>query len=56
MQVRLSEQDGVTRMELHLTFDSRERMEQLQHLGAFEVFPQSVGQMDAVLAAAARPS
>ena len=56
MQVRLTEQDGVTRMELRLIFDSRERMEQLQHLGAFEVFPQSVGQMDAVLAAAAGPT
>jgi uncharacterized protein YndB with AHSA1/START domain len=50
-QVRLSEQAGRTRMELHFSFDSRERMEQLERWGAFEIFQQSVGQMDAVLAA-----
>jgi hypothetical protein len=38
-------------MELRFAFDSRERMEQLERLGAFAVFPQSVGQMDALLAA-----
>ena len=50
-QVRLTEQDGGTRMELRFVFDSREHMEQLERWGAFEVFPQSVGQMDALLAA-----
>jgi uncharacterized protein YndB with AHSA1/START domain len=50
-QVRLTEQDGRTRMELRFVFDSRQRMEQLERWGAFEVFPQSVGQMDALLAA-----
>jgi uncharacterized protein YndB with AHSA1/START domain len=50
VQVRLSEHAGGTRMELRFDFDSRERMEQLEHLGAFEVYPQSVGQMDALLA------
>ena len=49
VQVRLTEQDGGTRMELRFIFDSNEYMEQLERWGAFEVFPQSVGQMDAVL-------
>jgi uncharacterized protein YndB with AHSA1/START domain len=51
VRMRLTEHDGGTRMELRFAFDSREHMEQLERLGAFEVFPQSVGQMDAVLAA-----
>jgi uncharacterized protein YndB with AHSA1/START domain len=51
VQVRLIEQDGGTRMELRFIFESNEYMEQLERWGAFEVFPQSVGQMDAVLAA-----
>jgi uncharacterized protein YndB with AHSA1/START domain len=50
VQVRLTEQGDGTRMELRFIFDSGERMEQLERLGAFDVFPQSVGQMDAVLA------
>jgi uncharacterized protein YndB with AHSA1/START domain len=49
VRVRLTERDGGTRMELRFVFDSCERMQQLERLGAFEVFPQSVGQMDAVL-------
>jgi hypothetical protein len=36
-------------MELRFVFESREHMEQLERWGAFEVFPQSVGQIDAVL-------
>jgi uncharacterized protein YndB with AHSA1/START domain len=52
VQMRLAEQDGRTRMELRFVFASPEHMEQLERWGAFEVFPQSVGQMDAVLAAA----
>jgi uncharacterized protein YndB with AHSA1/START domain len=51
VQVRLTEDAGGTRMELRFTFDSSEHMEQLQRWGAFEVFPQSVAQMDALLAA-----
>ena len=51
VRVRLTEQDGGTRMELHFIFESSEHMEQLERGGAFEVFPQSVGQMDAILAA-----
>jgi uncharacterized protein YndB with AHSA1/START domain len=49
VQVRLSERHGATRMELRFRFESRERMEQLERWRAFEVFPQSVAQMDAVL-------
>ena len=36
-------------MELRFTFDSAEHMERLERGGAFDVFPRSVGQMDAVL-------
>jgi uncharacterized protein YndB with AHSA1/START domain len=50
VQVRLAEQGDGTRMELRFTFDSKERMEQLERGGAFEIFPQSVAQMDDVLA------
>ncbi len=50
VQMRLTEHDGGTRMELRFVFDSSEQMEQLERWGAFEVFPQSVGQMDALLA------
>jgi len=51
VRMRLTEQDGGTRMELRFVFDSVEYMERLERWGAFEVFPQSVRQMDAVLAA-----
>jgi uncharacterized protein YndB with AHSA1/START domain len=51
VQVRLTEQGGGTRMELRFTFESSRHMEQLERWGAFDVFPQSVGQMDALLAA-----
>ena len=51
VRVRLTEQDGRTRMVLRFRFDSGEYMEQLERWGAFELFPQSVGQMDALLAA-----
>jgi uncharacterized protein YndB with AHSA1/START domain len=50
VQVRLTEHDRGTRMELRFVFASSEHMEQLERWGAFEVFPQSVGQMDALLA------
>jgi uncharacterized protein YndB with AHSA1/START domain len=51
VQVRLTEQDRGTRMELRFVFASREHMQRLERQGAFEVFPQSVAQMDDVLAA-----
>ncbi len=47
----LVERDGGTRMELRFAFASREHMERIARLGAFEVFPLSVGQMDALLTA-----
>jgi uncharacterized protein YndB with AHSA1/START domain len=50
VQVRLTEHDGGTRMEVRSVFDSREQMEQLVRMGAAEVFVQAVGQMDALLA------
>ena len=57
VQMRLTEHDGGgTRMELRFVFESTEHMEQLQRWGAFDVFPQSVGQMDSVLAAGTSPS
>ena len=49
VRMRLAEHDGGTRMELRFIFESREHMKRLERLGAFEVFPQSVGQMDALL-------
>lgn len=52
--VRLTEHDGATRMELRFRFASGEHMQQLERWGAFDVFGQSVAQMDAVLAV--RPS
>jgi uncharacterized protein YndB with AHSA1/START domain len=55
VQMRLTEHDGGTRMELRFLFESGEHMEQLERWGAFEVFPQSVGQMDALLAAERKP-
>jgi uncharacterized protein YndB with AHSA1/START domain len=51
VQMRLTEHDGGTRMKLRFVFASGEHMEQLERRGAFEVFPQSVAQMDALLAA-----
>jgi uncharacterized protein YndB with AHSA1/START domain len=51
VQMQLSERNGRTRMRLRFAFDSREHMQQLERWGAFEVFPQSLAQMDAVVAA-----
>ncbi len=51
LQLRLTEHDGGTRMELRSVFDSRERMEQVERLGAIEAQRAAVGQMDALLAA-----
>ena len=50
VRVRLTEHDGGTRMEVRSVFDSREHMERLDRMGATEVFVQTVGQMDALLA------
>ena len=51
VRMRLAEHDGGTRMELRFSFESSEHMERLERWGAFDVFPQSVGQIDALLAA-----
>jgi uncharacterized protein YndB with AHSA1/START domain len=51
VRMRLAERDGGTRMELRFIFDSTEHMERLERWGAFDVFPQSVAQMDGLLAA-----
>jgi hypothetical protein len=51
VRVRLSEQDGGTRMELRFAFASAEHMERLERWGAFEQVVLSVGQMDPILAA-----
>jgi uncharacterized protein YndB with AHSA1/START domain len=50
VQVRLTERDGGSRMELRVVFDSSEDMRQLERWGTFEGLTQSVGQMDALLA------
>ena len=55
VQMRLTEQDGRTRMQLRFAFASTEHMERLERWGAFDVFPQSVGQMDALLTQPRRP-
>ena len=49
MRMQLTERDGGTRMELRFSFESLEHMDRLERWGAFEVFPQSVAQMDALL-------
>ena len=51
VRVRLSERRRGTRMELRFAFESVEHMERLERWGAFDVFPQSVAQMDALIAA-----
>jgi uncharacterized protein YndB with AHSA1/START domain len=51
VRVRLSEHSDGTLMELRFVFASAEHMQQLERWGAFDVFPESVGQMDALLAA-----
>ena len=55
VRMRLTEHDRGTRMELGFVFESSEHWEMLERWGAFEVFPQSIGQMDALLAANSEP-
>jgi uncharacterized protein YndB with AHSA1/START domain len=50
VRVRLTERDGGTRMEMHLTFESREDMEKLVSMGVVDGLQQAVGQMDGLLA------
>jgi uncharacterized protein YndB with AHSA1/START domain len=56
VQVQLTEHDGGTRMVVRAAFESREQMEQLVRMGATDVFVQTVGQMDALLAGDANPA
>jgi uncharacterized protein YndB with AHSA1/START domain len=50
VQVRLTGHGGGTRMEVRSVFGSREQMERMVRMGATEIFEQTVGQMDALLA------
>jgi uncharacterized protein YndB with AHSA1/START domain len=49
VQVRLAARGAGTRMHLRFAFESPRHMEDLERWGAFDVFPVSVGQMDALL-------
>jgi uncharacterized protein YndB with AHSA1/START domain len=51
VQMRLTEHDAGTRMELRFVFDSSEHMGLFERRGTLDVIPQSVGQIDALLAA-----
>jgi uncharacterized protein YndB with AHSA1/START domain len=51
IDVRLSERDNGTQMEIRSTYESREELEKLIEMGMLEGLQQSVGQMDALLAA-----
>jgi uncharacterized protein YndB with AHSA1/START domain len=51
VHIRLDARDTGTRMEMRSVFSSREHMDQIVDLGAVEAYQESVGQMDAVLAA-----
>jgi len=50
VRMQLTEHEGGTRMELRLTFESREQMQQVLDTGTAEGLQQSIGQMDALLA------
>jgi uncharacterized protein YndB with AHSA1/START domain len=52
VEVRLASHGSATRMVLRFRFDSIERMVQVERQGAFDVYPRSVAQADAVLSAA----
>ena len=51
VEVRLSERDQGTRMEIRSTYRSREEMDKLVEMGALEGLQQAVGQIDALLPA-----
>jgi uncharacterized protein YndB with AHSA1/START domain len=50
MHMRLTEEDGRTRMELTSVNATKEEMQQLLDMGAAEGMQQAIGQMDALLA------
>jgi uncharacterized protein YndB with AHSA1/START domain len=47
--VRLAERDGGTRMELRMTFETREDMQRIVEMGTVEGLRDAVGQMDGLL-------
>ncbi|MDX3574722.1 SRPBCC domain-containing protein [Streptomyces sp. ID05-47C] len=49
MSMRLTEHDGVTRMEIRSAFATREQMDQLITMGMEEGLKEAVGQMDGLL-------
>jgi uncharacterized protein YndB with AHSA1/START domain len=49
VKVRIAERDGGTRMEMRLTYESREDMEKMAGMGTIEGLREAVGQMDALL-------
>jgi uncharacterized protein YndB with AHSA1/START domain len=55
VQVRLSERENGTRMEIRSTYGSREEMDRLVEMGMLEGLQASVGQMDALLPASTSP-
>ena len=50
VRMQLTEHAGGTRMEMRSVFGSTDHMQRLDRMGAIEVFQQTVGQMDALLA------
>jgi uncharacterized protein YndB with AHSA1/START domain len=50
VRIRLTERDGGTRMEMHLTFESREDLEKLMSTGIVDGLRLAVGQIDGLLA------
>jgi uncharacterized protein YndB with AHSA1/START domain len=50
VEIRLSERDGGTRVEIRSTYGSRKDMDKLIEMGMLEGLQQAMGQMDAVLA------
>ena len=48
--VRLVERDGGTRMELHMTFETREDMQQIVDTGTVDGLKHAINQMDSLLA------
>jgi hypothetical protein len=56
IDVRLSERDNGTRMEIRSTYESREDLDKLIGMGMLEGLQQAVGQMDALLAVGTSPS
>jgi uncharacterized protein YndB with AHSA1/START domain len=50
--VRLLEHEGGTRMEVRMTFETREDMERIVDMGTVEALKQGVGQKHGLLAAA----